>query len=404
MAVTSLMARGETGGGCFVTTFCSRFRSPWDSRACGIVSLHGATVRVIEGLEDGAHGSQSPLIFELSVSARARASAVAPAPASASAPLSILFRSENVELVNLWVHALEQAAHLSVDSVYEEVPEGSVGKGQFARVLSAIKVRSRETVAIKKISKRHFWQAVEEGCERTDTLVREATVQAALTQAARAANDGQRGAGRFVLLHDVVETKEHLVLEIELVHGGSLFDHVNRIGGPVPERDARRWVYQLVEAVDFFRANRVAHRDVKPANVLLSSDGASVKVADFGLAAVEDATTGLLMGRMGTPGYVAPEILLSQPHVGYGNNVDMFSVGVVAFTMLAGYEPFNYGDSVRSLLEANKRAVVEFFEPDWRHVSPLAKEFVRRCLSREPVHRLTPVEALEHAWLKGSLH
>ena len=70
------------------------------------------------------------------------------------------------------------------------------------------------------------------------------------------------------------------------------------------------------------------------------------------------------MVSVGTPGYVAPEILTAGYKVGYGNKVDVFSAGVTLYVMLCGYEPF-YGESEKELIEVNKQAVIEFPESDW---------------------------------------
>ncbi|CAN0479455.1 unnamed protein product, partial [Discosporangium mesarthrocarpum] len=80
--------------------------------------------------------------------------------------------------------------------------------------------------------------------------------------------------------------------------------------------------------------------------------------------------------RCGTPGYVAPEILHAKKKEGYGINVDAFSVGVVAYTILCGYEPF-YGVTETQLIESNKEGEVCFYSPEWDDVPGDAKDLVR---------------------------
>lgn len=89
----------------------------------------------------------------------------------------------------------------------------------------------------------------------------------------------------------------------------------------------------------------------------------TIKLADFGMAGFV-GSDGLLRGRCGTPGYVAPEILLAGAHEGYSMNVDMFSIGVVAYILLCGYEPF-YGEDDKQLIKANKEVDYEFHAEDW---------------------------------------
>ena len=83
-------------------------------------------------------------------------------------------------------------------------------------------------------------------------------------------------------------------------------------------------------------------------------------------------TDGRLRGRCGTPGYVAPDILKAGVHEGYSINVDMFSIGVVAYTLLCGYEPF-YGTDDTQLIKANKSVHYEFHLPEWGDISDDAK-------------------------------
>ena len=108
---------------------------------------------------------------------------------------------------------------------------------------------------------------------------------------------------------------------------------------------------------------------------------------------------GLMYGRCGTPGYVAPDILKAGLREGYDANVDIFSIGVVIYTLLCGYEPF-YGENDDELIKANKAVLYEFHSPEWDNISDDAKDFVQNCLI--PQGRFTPMEAADHPWLKES--
>merc|ERR1712216_894554 len=119
-----------------------------------------------------------------------------------------------------------------------------------------------------------------------------------------------------------------------------------------------------------------AHRDVKLSNWIFRHDDQNAQIqshspsrsrlrlVDFGMATAVDPRDGLLRGRCGTPGYVAPEILKAHKSEGYANNVDMFSLGVVAYTLLCGYEPF-YGATNKELIRANRECSFEFYLPEW---------------------------------------
>jgi serine/threonine protein kinase len=140
------------------------------------------------------------------------------------------------------------------------------------------------------------------------------------------------------------------VLEMELMSGTDLFDKLSS-SGVLRDADAAGLVRNVLRAAAFCARRGMAHRDIKLANLIYptahassssssSNSGVSpsdVRLADFGMVGICDAQ-GLLHGRCGTPGYVAPEILHAAVHEGYPGNVDSFSVGVVAYTVLCGFE------------------------------------------------------------------
>jgi serine/threonine protein kinase len=123
---------------------------------------------------------------------------------------------------------------------------------------------------------------------------------------------------------------------------------------------------------------------------MLTSHGRSVYYS-FSL------TWTLLYICVGTPGYVAPEILTAGSRVGYGNKVDVFSAGVTLYVMLCGYEPF-YGETEKELIEANKKADIEF-PTDWKLVSDDARDLVLKMTKADPSERLSAKEALQHPWM-----
>lgn len=213
--------------------------------------------------------------------------------------------------------------------------------------------------ALKIIDKTEFWSRVKKGRERADTLVREAAVQTTL------AVQGGDAPG-FLRLHNIFETGEKLVLELELLKGTDLFHHISS-HGVLGEIEAAHIMKDLLTCLNVLDQVGIAHRDIKPANLLMcrdeDSNGAKIKLADYGMASFVGVDN-LVRGRCGTPGFVAPEILLTRVNGGYGNKVDMFSAGVTMYVMLAGYEPF-YGESDAELINANREAKVDFPHADW---------------------------------------
>ena len=140
---------------------------------------------------------------------------------------------------------------------------------------------------------------------------------------------------------DMAEEKVYMVME--LCHGGELFDRIAECGG-LAEDDAKRYFVQILHALSHCHENRVYHRDLKPENILLDADD-NAKVADFGLAAVYRHVTGgagyLQHTKVGSVMYAAPEVLVSTAAQGYDAAcADIWSLGVILFSMLSGTLPF----------------------------------------------------------------
>jgi calcium/calmodulin-dependent protein kinase-4 len=122
-----------------------------------------------------------------------------------------------------------------------------------------------------------------------------------------------------------------------------------------------------------------------------------VKLADFGLSKMMAADV-TMQTVCGTPGYVAPEILLGKP---YDSSVDLWSVGVIAYIMLCGFEPFysDHGDAAMYARILN--CDYQFLAPYWDTVSLNAKDLIAKLLVLDPKKRLTAKQALNHAWVQG---
>lgn len=248
--------------------------------------------------------------------------------------------------------------------------------------------------ALKIIDKKEFWQRVKKGCERIDTLVREAAVQTTLAVL------GAETSG-FLRLLNIFETAEHLLLELELLEGTDLFQHVSSRGN-LDEVEAAHIMRDLLNCLYVLDQIGIAHRDIKPANLLMchsasNSSNTKIKLADYGMASFVGVDN-LVRGRCGTPGFVAPEILLTCVNGGYCNKSDMFSAGVTLYVMLAGYEPF-YGESDAELIKANREAKVVFPHKDWHNVSIEGRDLLEKMLVTDPAKRISPIKALRHPWI-----
>jgi len=199
----------------------------------------------------------------------------------------------------------------------------------------------------------------------------------------------------IVQLNDFYEEKDYFYLVMEYMTGGDVFDRIvdHR---QYTEKDARDLIKCLLEAVKFMHDNGVAHRDLKPQNLLLKStdDDADIKVADFGFAKRIHMPRSLTT-RCGTPTYVAPEILKNIPH---DHAADMWSVGVICYVLLVGYPPFA-GDNQAELFRQIRTGEYDFPKDDWDHICDEAKDLIKLLLVVNPMQRMTAAEALEHEWM-----
>jgi len=200
-------------------------------------------------------------------------------------------------------------------------------------------------------------------------------------------------------LIEIFEDDEKVYIVMELVDGSELFDRiVNK--GYYSEKSTVHIVKQILNAVKYLHSKNIAHRDLKPENLLCSGSGANeiVKIADFGLSKLfsgdEELTTSC-----GTPGYVAPEVLMSES---YDKSVDMWGIGIITYILLAGYPPF-YGDNDTQLFEKIMNADYDFDDECWDDVSELAKDFIRHLLVKNPDERFTAEQALDHLWITSTV-
>jgi len=181
------------------------------------------------------------------------------------------------------------------------------------------------------------------------------------------------------------------------MHGGDLFDRIVH-KKKFTEQEARCTISNIVKAIDYLHTKGLVHRDLKPENLLLPSKSncTLVKLADFGFSRrVVDGH--LLTTPCGSPGYIAPEIANEQ---GYSKHVDMWSIGVILYTLLAGFPPF-YAETDEQLLELISEGKFSFPSQYWRDISTGAKDLIRKLLEKNISLRYTARQVLEHPWIVG---
>ncbi|MGI8505535.1 MAG: protein kinase domain-containing protein [Solirubrobacteraceae bacterium] len=236
-----------------------------------------------------------------------------------------------------------------------------IGEGAFGRVYRGLDRRLERPIAVKMIKP---WWA--EDPEWAQSFEREAQLLA------RVSDPG------IVQIFDVGHAAEGLYYVSELVEGESLAHRLRR--GPLARWEAASVAEQLCRALAQAHARRVVHRDVKPANILISADG-RVKVGDFGVARLaEGSSDGANATLVGTPRYMAPEQARGRRT---SPATDVYSAGVVLYEMLAGRPPF----SERSAIELALRHLSERPGPLPAGVPAPLVAIVERALAKDPADR-----------------
>ncbi|KAI5465865.1 kinase-like domain-containing protein [Mariannaea sp. PMI_226] len=203
---------------------------------------------------------------------------------------------------------------------------------------------------------------------------------------------------RIVQFVDWFESRDKFYIVTQLATGGELFDRICE-QGKFTEKDAAETIKQILGAVDFLHNNQIVHRDLKPENLLyLSKDlDSGLVLADFGIAKMLDGKTESLKTMAGSFGYAAPEVMRKE---GHGKPVDMWSMGVITYTLLCGYSPFR-SETLQDLIRECTETSVVFHERYWKDVSDDAKDFILCLINPNPDQRFTSEQALGHVWLTG---
>ncbi|TWW71439.1 Serine/threonine-protein kinase 17A [Takifugu flavidus] len=164
------------------------------------------------------------------------------------------------------------------------------------------------------------------------------------------------------------------------------------------EEDVKRLMRQILEGVSFLHQNNVVHLDLKPQNILLTSSSplGDIKIVDFGLSRMVSSQQEL-REIMGTPEYVAPEILSYEP---ISTATDMWSMGVLAYVMLTGLSPFLGEDKQETFLNISQLNV-SYQEEELQQLDPAALSFIQMLLCKRPQDRATAEQCLQHPWLQA---
>eukprot|EP00754_Rhynchopus_humris_P015727 Rhum_TRINITY_DN14471_c0_g1::Rhum_TRINITY_DN14471_c0_g1_i1::g.90023::m.90023 len=190
------------------------------------------------------------------------------------------------------------------------------------------------------------------------------------------------------------EDGTQLRIYLEYVDGGSLASVVKQYGR-LSEVVCSNYIAQVLHGLQYLHSNRVLHRDIKPANLLVSID-ASVKLADFGASKkIEDGSGRVQEAKfVGTPAYIAPEAIKGK----HTFAADVWSVGCTLLELVTGKQP--WAGSITDTDFTHQIANTDVTPIIPSNISPTIKDFLGRCLQRDPNKRDTPTQLLKHPFLK----
>ncbi|CAL9730483.1 calcium/calmodulin-dependent protein kinase II [Monosporozyma unispora] len=258
----------------------------------------------------------------------------------------------------------------------------TLGAGTFGVVRKAKKLDTNEDVAVKVILKK----ALKGKGVEFQSLYDELKMLQQLSHP------------NIVQFKDWFESKDKFYIVTQLATGGELFDRILE-RGKFTEGDAINIVVQMLKAVQYMHSKNIVHRDLKPENVLYidKSPDSQIVIADLGIAKKLDDNNDLIYKAAGSLGYVAPEVLTDE---GHGKPCDIWSLGVITYTLLCGYSPF-IAENVEGFLEecTRHRYPVTFHSPYWDSISDEAKKFILRALLMDPNERPTATELLQDEWI-----
>ncbi|KAK2822629.1 hypothetical protein Q5P01_022694 [Channa striata] len=267
--------------------------------------------------------------------------------------------------------------------LYYEMGE-ELGSGQFA-IVRKCKEKSKGVEYAAKFIKKRRLSSSRRGVSREE-IEREVNILREIQHS------------NIITLHDIFENKTDVILILELVSGGELFDFLAEKES-LTEEEATQFLKQILDGVQYLHSKRIAHFDLKPENIMLLDKNVPnprIKLIDFGIAHQIKAGNEF-KNIFGTPEFVAPEIVNYEP---LGLEADMWSIGVITYILLSGASPF-LGETKQETLTNISAVNYDFDEEYFSNTSELAKDFIRRLLVKDPKKRMTIDDSLEHPWIKA---
>lgn len=205
------------------------------------------------------------------------------------------------------------------------------------------------------------------------------------------------------ILHfkNFVQDDKALYVVSELCEGGDLFQAVVKKSNvrSFSEEEAGRILQQLLDALEYLHSRNICHRDIKLDNILFSNRRKlQIKLVDFDLAIKHTEQDTPLSNLAGTYHYMAPEVI----NKSYSKSCDIWSLGVVAFALLSGKVPFSDADQRKTFDIICNQELIFPSSDRWDEITEVAKDFIRRCLVKDPSQRGSIKDLLQHEWIRKS--
>ncbi|XP_054290334.1 serine/threonine-protein kinase D1-like [Macrosteles quadrilineatus] len=264
-----------------------------------------------------------------------------------------------------------------MNQLYQIFPDEVLGSGQFGIVYGGVDRKSGRAVAIKVIDKLRF------PTKQEAQLKNEVAILQNLSHPA------------VVNLERMFETSERIFVVMEKLKGDMLEMILSSEKGRLSERITKFLITQILVALKHLHSKNIVHCDLKPENVLLSSDSdfPQVKLCDFGFARIIGEKS-FRRSVVGTPAYLAPEVLRNK---GYNRSLDMWSVGVIVYVSLSGTFPFNEDEDINEQIQ---NAAFMYPPNPWKEISSDAIDLINNLLQVKQRKRYTVDKSLSHIWLQ----
>lgn len=293
----------------------------------------------------------------------------------------IEFYANDLKELMTWVDLLSKICILT--GFYEQFQTiNMIGVGSTAQIYSVSSIQDGQVFAAKKISKAN--------------LLDNHTSLTALANEIEAMRKISHK--NLVRMHQIYDTTDDVVILLDHIPYGTLASRLTQ-RKKFDEVTACKIIWNVLDAVEHIHTMDFIHRDLKLENILMASehDDTDIRVADFGLSAQGVLEVHSL--RAGSPGYIAPEILESQP---YGHKIDIFSVGVILYALLTGEMPFN-STKFNQLIELNREASIKLQSDLLGNISVLGLGMLRDLTNPNPELRVCATSSKNSAWFTNTL-